>query len=114
MKLNISVLLLSIALLSSAENQALAISHKSAHRLVIDNEKKKQKNLTAKLNAGKKDKKIPKKENVEIKKTDEEEEAPSDDSTTGTSQTAFNGADEDEVIDNIFTHYAKEAMNAAG
>ena len=43
-----------------------------------------------------------------------EADAPEDETEAGTSAQAFNGADEDEVIEKIFGGYAKESYNAAG
>ena len=47
-------------------------------------------------------------------KKEETSDAPEDDTEAGTAATAFNGADEDEVIDKIFGQYSKESFNAAG
>ena len=47
-------------------------------------------------------------------KKEEKEETPEDETDTGTIAQAFNGADEEEVMDKIFGNYAKESYNAAG
>lgn len=61
-----------------------------------------------------KDKKKATKKSSKAAAKKEEETAPEDDVEAGTSATAFNGADEDEVIDKIFGQYSKESFNAAG
>ena len=50
----------------------------------------------------------------EVKKEEKAEEAPEDETETSTISQAFNGADEEEVMEKIFGNYAKESYNAAG
>ena len=49
-----------------------------------------------------------------VEKKEEDAEAPADETQTGTIAQAFNGADEEEVMEKIFGNYAKESYNAAG
>lgn len=42
------------------------------------------------------------------------EDLPEDDTDTQSIASAYNGADEDEVIDQIYGNYSKESFNAAG
>ena len=65
------------------------------------------------LKAAAKAKATVKKAQVKAKK-EETTEAPEDETETGTVAQAFNGADEEEVMEKIFGNYAKESYNAAG
>ena len=118
MKAKITSLLVVLALMGSgsdSQTQVQAVNVEQMVHLNIDaakDEKQKKKVVKGKSEkkadpkAKSKSAPAPKKESVEL--TPEDEEA------AATFASGFSGADESEVIENIYNHYAQEAKNAVG
>ena len=123
-----TALLVLVALFMNSDFGVNAIDTKNVQSLETLTDHKKEKK-TKKSPAKSKKQKVTKKEEkpakAEAKKEEKpakaaekkvekkEEEEPAEDEEF-TAVTSFNGADEDEVIDNQFNKIAKESMNAAG